>query len=65
MHNIQLILNDQGPGAFVIDTGGERLAEMAVAIAGDNLTVFHTQVNDSLRGQGVASELLSTMGAYA
>src|SRR5690349_4103724 len=65
MQDIQLILSDQGRGAFVIETNGERLAEMAIAISGDNLTVFHTHVNDSLRGQGVAAELLSTMVAYA
>lgn len=65
MHDIQLKLGDNGRGAFVLEDGGERLAEMAIAISGDNLTVFHTNVNDSLRGQGVASALLSTMVAYA
>ena len=65
MHDIQLKLSDNGRGAFVIETDGERLAEMAIAISGDNLTVFHTHVNDSLQGQGVASELLATMVAYA
>jgi uncharacterized protein len=65
MHDIQLKLEDNGRGAFVIETEGERLAEMVIAISGDNLTVFHTHVNDSLQGQGVASSLLSTMVAYA
>ncbi|MEO7990589.1 MAG: GNAT family N-acetyltransferase [Chryseolinea sp.] len=65
MHDIQLTLNDSGRGAFVIEEGGEKLAEMVIAIAGDNLTVFHTQVDDKLRGQGIASELLSTMVQYA
>lgn len=54
MHTIQLKLNDNGRGAFVIEEGNE-----------NNLTVFHTHVDDKLKGQGVASELLSTMVAYA
>src|SRR5688572_28873779 len=65
MHDIQLTLSDTGRGAFVSEGEGERLAEMAIAISGDNLTVFHTHVNDRLQGKGVASELLSTMVAYA
>ena len=64
MYNIQLKLEDNGRGAFVIEEGDERLAEMAVAITKDNLTVFHTQVNDKLKGQGIASQLLSTMVEY-
>jgi uncharacterized protein len=65
MHNIQLKLNDNGRGAFIIEERGERLAEMEIAIVKDNLTVFHTHVNDKLRGQGIASQLLSAMVAYA
>lgn len=65
MHEIKLALNENGRGAFLIEEKGERLAEMAIAIAGDNLTVFHTHVNDSLQGQGIAAQLLSTMVAYA
>ncbi len=65
MHDIQLKLNNNGRGAFVIEEGVEKLAEMVIAIAGDNLTVFHTQVDDKLKGQGIASELLSTMVQYA
>ncbi len=64
MHNIRLKLNDNGRGAFIIEEGEERLAEMDIAITKDNLTVFHTHVNDKLKGQGIASELLVTMVEY-
>jgi uncharacterized protein len=65
MHDIQLKLNDNGRGAFVIEEGNERLAEMEIAIVNNNLTVFHTHVNDKLRGKGIASQLLYAMVGYA
>lgn len=65
MSEIKLELNDQGKGAFLIETGGERLAEMQIGIEGPNLTVYHTEVSPKLKGQGVGSQLLSTMVEYA
>lgn len=65
MNAIELKLENNGKGAFVIEEGGERIAEMAIGISGNNLTVFHTEVSDKLKGQGVAGKLLSTMVEYA
>lgn len=65
MDDIQLKLNDTGRGAFVIEKEGERLAEMEVGIQNGNLTVYHTEVTEILKGQGIASKLLATMVAYA
>ena len=65
MEDIQLKLNDAGRGAFVIEKDGERIAEMEVGIQNGNLTVYHTEVAEMLKGQGVASKLLSEMVAYA
>jgi predicted GNAT family acetyltransferase len=65
MHKIQLKLNDHGKGAFVVEENKERLAEMEIGIAGNNLIVYHTEVSDKLQGQGVASQLLSEMVSYA
>ena len=65
MDDIQLKLNESGRGAFVIEKEGERLAEMEIGIQNGNLTVFHTEVADLLKGQGIASKLLSTMVSYA
>ena len=64
MNDIELRLDSNGKGSFFIDQQGERLAEMEISIAGNNLTVFHTEVSDKLKGQGVAVKLLSTMVAY-
>lgn len=65
MNAIELKLENNGRGAFVIEDAGERIAEMAISISGSNLTVFHTEVSDKLKGQGIAGQLLSTMVAYA
>ena len=64
MDGIELKL-EGGKGAFVIEKDGARIAEMAIGIAGNNLTVYHTEVSDELKGQGIASKLLATMVAYA
>jgi predicted GNAT family acetyltransferase len=65
MSDIQLKLKDNGQGAFLIEKGDVRLAEMEVAVNNGNLTVYHTEVAEELKGQGIASKLLSTMVAYA
>ena len=65
MNDIELKLKDNGQGAFVIEEGDVRLAEMEVAVNNGNLTVYHTEVAEELKGKGVASKLLSTMAAYA
>ena len=64
MNDIVLKLDETGKGAFVVEEGGGRLAEMVIAISGSNLTVYHTNVSDQLKGQGVAAKLLSTMVEY-
>jgi predicted GNAT family acetyltransferase len=65
MNAIELKLDSNRRGAFVIEDGGQRIAEMAVAVSGENLIVYHTQVSDELKGQGIASKLLDTMVNYA
>lgn len=65
MDDIKLALNEKGHGAFVIEKEGERLAEMVIAISGSNLTVYHTEVSEKLRGHGVAAKLLTAMVTYA
>lgn len=65
MNAIELKLNADQRGAFVIEEGKERLAEMAIGILDNNLVVYHTEVNEKLRGKGVAATLLAEMVAYA
>lgn len=65
MNEIKLKLETNGKGAFVIEDGSERVAEMAIGISDGNLTVYHTEVSEKLKGQGVATKLLATMVQYA
>lgn len=65
MSPIELKLNAGQRGAFIIEEGNERLAEMVVGFSGNNLVVYHTEVHEKLRGQGIASKLLVEMVAYA
>jgi len=65
MADIQLDLKESGRGTFFIEKDGQRIAEMAIAVANNNLTVFHTEVSENLKGQGVSTQLLNTMVEYA
>jgi uncharacterized protein len=65
MNEIELKINEAGRGAFYIENGEERVAEMDIMIKDSKLTVFHTEVDDSLKGKGVAAALLSNMVEYA
>jgi predicted GNAT family acetyltransferase len=61
---VQLKLDDTGKGAFFIEEGGKRVAEMVISISGNNLTVYHTEVSEALKGKGVSTMLLETMVKY-
>jgi predicted GNAT family acetyltransferase len=66
MHDVQLKVNkEEGRGKFFIEKDTREIAEMVVAIKGDSITVFHTEVIDELRGKGVASQLLFALIEYA
>lgn len=65
MNDIELKLNANGRGAFVIEENGERLAEMEVAIQKENLIVYHTEVHERLKNLGIGAKLLGQMVAYA
>jgi predicted GNAT family acetyltransferase len=64
MDDIQMELNENGRGAFFMNEGGQRVAEMVFSISGNNLTVYHTEVSDTLKGKGVSGRLLETMVNY-
>lgn len=55
------VLNQEGEskGAFYIESNGKRVAEMTYSKAGsDRIIIDHTDVDDSLRGQGVGVKLV-------
>ncbi|MEO5906094.1 MAG: GNAT family N-acetyltransferase [Saprospiraceae bacterium] len=65
MNEIELNLNEELHGAFVIEEGDHPLAEMEFAISGDNLVVYHTEVAEAYNGRGFGPKLLLQMVDYA
>ncbi|RZL47536.1 MAG: N-acetyltransferase [Pedobacter sp.] len=64
MNDPILKLNEQGRGAFLILDGEEQLGEMALAIFGKEMIVYHTEVSPKAEGQGLAKVMLNAMVAY-
>ena len=55
-----------GVGAFFIERGGVRIAEQAyVRIDEHRVVIAHTEVDGSLKGQGVGRRLLDSAVAWA
>lgn len=53
-------------GAFFLERGGARVAELTFARVSPTLVMIdHTEVSDSLRGQGAARRLLDAAVAWA
>ncbi len=63
--DIKHIKNDSR-GAFVIKQDGERSAELTYVKAGEfKFIIDHTEVDPSLRGQGVGEKLVDAAADYA
>ncbi|HEX2658563.1 MAG TPA: GNAT family N-acetyltransferase [Polyangia bacterium] len=55
-----------GRGAFFIDVDGKRVAlEAYRRVDADNIVITHTEVDDSLRGKGIARRLLDAAVTWA
>jgi uncharacterized protein len=55
-----------GRGAFFVGRGGVRVAQMTYSRTTHDLVIIdHTEVDDSLRGMGVARKLLDAAVAWA
>ena len=65
MKEIAIKFENNDRGAFVMEENNERLAEMVFARNGSNLIIYHTEVSDKLKGQGVGSQLLEKMVNFA
>ena len=65
MDTIELRLNEKGRGGFYIMEGTDQLGEMELSIHGNELTVYHTEVDPKAEGKGYAKKLLAAMVDYA
>jgi len=52
-------------GAFVMESGGKRLAEMTYTMAGDKAIIDHTSVYEALRGTGAGRKLVEAAVEWA
>ncbi|MBN7815826.1 GNAT family N-acetyltransferase [Algoriphagus pacificus] len=56
---------DGRKGSFYIEEGAKRFAEMVYVMAGPKkLIIEHTEVDDSLQGQGIGAKLLEALVDY-
>ncbi|MCW5906764.1 MAG: N-acetyltransferase [Chitinophagales bacterium] len=52
-------------GSFYYEADGTKLAEMTYTMAGESkMIIDHTEVDDSLKGQGVGKKLLAALVEY-
>lgn len=65
MESVKLNLDTKGQGNFYINENGEQVAEMIIGIAGNDLTVYHTEVLPIAEGKGLGRKLLEGMVDYA
>ncbi len=53
-------------GVFLVNKDGERLAELAYfTSAPGQITVYHTEVSEQLRGEGIGKKLVAAVVKYA
>ncbi len=53
-------------GTFFIDENGERLAELAYSKSEPSeITIFHTEVSEKLRGEGIGQDLVAEAVSFA
>ncbi len=65
MEEVQLQLDDDRQGAFILTDDGQQVGEMVIGLSGEELKVFHTEVLPEWEGQGLGKKLLEAMVNYA
>jgi len=64
MATVKLELNEKNQGGFNLYQNDLKIGEMAISISSDELTVYHTEVDEAFAGQSLAKVLLDEMVAY-
>lgn len=53
-------------GTFFINENGERLAELAYfKSAPSEITIYHTEISEELRGEGIGQDMVAEAVSYA
>jgi predicted GNAT family acetyltransferase len=64
MAEVKLNIQKGEPSAFELYDEGEKYGEMVFDIDGENLTVYHTEIDPEKEGKGYAKLLLEAMVDY-
>lgn len=64
MIDVRQAIDEKGNGGFYVEGEGEQLGEMAVSVAGNVLTAYHTEVLPKAEGKGLGKRLLDAMVEY-
>jgi predicted GNAT family acetyltransferase len=62
---VRLDINEKGNGSFNLFKDDECIGGMSVEINWPNMIVYHTEVNPSYKGQGLAKIIFDEMVVYA
>ena len=65
MQEITLNLNKKGKGGFDMMQRGQKIGDMEVEIAGNRMTVLHTEVIEKEEGKGYGRKLFDEMVKHA
>jgi len=65
MQEVLLEEYTNGQQVFIIKDGQKKLGEMVIAISGDLMTVYHTEVFGEAEGKGLGTDLLNAMVDHA
>ena len=65
MADVELFLNDRRQGGFTVQGDAGQWGKMEIAIEGNHLIIYHTEVTKAAEGKGFAKQLLDAMVAYA
>lgn len=64
MEKLEVVL-ENGAGEVQLFLDEQKAGKMDIAVSGDKLTVYHTEVDPQFEGKGFARLLLQRMVAYA
>lgn len=65
MNDIEIKLNDNGEGVFIIQNENQQAGKMMFQISGKEMIVNHTEVDPQFEGKGLAKKMFLKMIEYA
>ena len=60
-----LKLNEEQRGAFILKQGDKQIGEMDIAVRGNEVIVYHTEISPEAEGKGLSMRLMEALNEYA